>query len=528
MPGHHLINSLLVGRHIYTGKESSCGVGLAGRETMSTSVNFHDLAQQVRNLLDCDAVGLVPGCPEMELRHPLLDLFPVVEDFHSWCYSSKSSVSLPDLTTLLHEERIRALCDIAIQTGQMQCIDSLIDVDKRIGYALADQSRDRSFASLRMTLPTGWSEEFVNLHQLPGATESVQSVAVVPLERPAGLLGLLLLVDHRADAFSRGERLLLESHLPLVLRKLEKDLRHLPGQSNQVNQKTAEQEREGYPQEAPLQHEFVSIVGHELRTPLSAIKGYAGLLQAYSIPGHPGQSSIQVEEMTPLRQQQYLDSIMEQTRHLEVLIEDVLDISRLQAGRLVLRPTKVNIALLCQRVVQLIQHRADQQESEKHQMRCLLAPELPLAWADPDRVQQVLTNLLENAIKYSPDGGLIEVLVSAPCPLQPSHKEILSRVDVASTTPCTSCTFCKPLMLHITVRDQGIGISRKHQSLLFRPFSRLEHATTHPIPGVGLGLYITQKLVEAMGGNITLCSSEGSGTSVSFTLPTVLTARPAC
>ncbi len=494
MPGHHLINSLLVGRHIYTGKESSCGVGLAGRETMSTSVNFHDLAQQVCNLLDCDAVGLVPGCPEMELRHPLLDLFPVVEDFHSWCYSSKSSVSLPDLTTLLHEERIRALCDIAIQTGQMQCIDSLIDVDKRIGYALADQSRDRSFASLRT----------------------------------AGLLGLLLLVDHRADAFSRGERLLLESHLPLVLRKLEKDLRHLPGQSNQVNQKTAEQEREGYPQEAPLQHEFVSIVGHELRTPLSAIKGYAGLLQAYSIPGHPGQSSIQVEEMTPLRQQQYLDSIMEQTRHLEVLIEDVLDISRLQAGRLVLRPTKVNIALLCQRVVQLIQHRADQQESEKHQMRCLLAPELPLAWADPDRVQQVLTNLLENAIKYSPDGGLIEVLVSAPCPLQPSHKEILSRVDVASTTPCTSCTFCKPLMLHITVRDQGIGISRKHQSLLFRPFSRLEHATTHPIPGVGLGLYITQKLVEAMGGNITLCSSEGSGTSVSFTLPTVLTARPAC
>lgn len=445
---------------------------------MSTSIYFHDLAQQVRNLLDCDAVILLPGCPEVELRHPLLDLFPTIENFDRGCYSSRSSKSIPDLPTLLRHERIRALCDIALQSGQMQCIDSL---------------------------------------QLPGVTTPIRSVVAAPLECPAGLLGLLLLVDHRTNAFSPGERLLLESYLPLLLRKLEKDLLRLPDLRDQSSQKTAQEERDGYSQE--VQHEFISIVGHELRTPLSAIKGYTGLLQAYSIPGQLREGWTEAEEMTPLRQQQYLDSIMDQTNHLEVLIGDILDMSRLHAGRLVLRPTEVNIALLCQRVVQLIQHRAAPQKSAKHTIRCVLAPELPLAWADPDRVQQVLANLLENAIKYSPNGGLVEVLVSAHCPLQPSRKEISSRVDVASTTPC------RPPVLHITVCDQGIGISYKHQSRLFKPFSRIEHTTTNAIPGVGLGLYITQKLVEAMGGSISLCSSEGLGTSVSFTLPTV---RPAC
>ena len=74
-------------------------------------------------------------------------------------------------------------------------------------------------------------------------------------------------------------------------------------------------------------------------------------------------------------------------------------------------------------------------------------------------------------------------------------------------------------MMHITVRDSGIGISKEQQSLLFQPFNRLAHPSTDHIPGTGLGLYITRKIVEAMGGNITLLSSEGHGTSVTFTLP---------
>lgn len=74
-------------------------------------------------------------------------------------------------------------------------------------------------------------------------------------------------------------------------------------------------------------------------------------------------------------------------------------------------------------------------------------------------------------------------------------------------------------MLHITIRDQGIGISHQQQALLFKPFSRLEHPTTDQVPGAGLGLYISRKLVEAMHGNVTLRSSEGEGTCVTLTLP---------
>src|SRR5437588_9479863 len=102
-----------------------------------------------------------------------------------------------------------------------------------------------------------------------------------------------------------------------------------------------------------LQNEFVSIVSHELRVPLTAIKGYAGLLQAYSVADRLHGSSI--AEMTPQRQQQYLDIIMEQANHLEVLVTDLLDISRIEAGRLALRFTTVNVERLCQRVTRLAQ-----------------------------------------------------------------------------------------------------------------------------------------------------------------------------
>jgi len=140
-------------------------------------------------------------------------------------------------------------------------------------------------------------------------------------------------------------------------------------------------------------------------------------------------------------------------------------------------------------------------------------------WADSDRVQQVLTNLLENAVKYSPDGGLIEVLASpSPVMLKALNDFPLAEMPAAEDEVVSS-VFQEPLMVQITVRDQGIGIPHDQQIHLFKPFSRLEHALTKDVPGAGLGLYITGKLVEAMGGSVTLCSREGEGTSVTFTLP---------
>ncbi len=96
---------------------------------------------------------------------------------------------------------------------------------------------------------------------------------------------------------------------------------------------------------------------------------------------------------------------MEQVRHLEVLIGDVLDVSHMQSGRFALRYTSVDLGRLCQHIVQLMQWGIDQQQPGRYCILCRVDQELPLVWADADRVQQVLTNLVENAIKYSPNGG---------------------------------------------------------------------------------------------------------------------------
>ncbi len=236
------------------------------------------------------------------------------------------------------------------------------------------------------------------------------------------------------------------------------------------------------------QQTLVSLVGHDLRLPLTAIKGYAGLLQAYGTTNTAIAST--QSDITPDLQRHYLNGIMEQTQHMEVLVNDLLDVSRIQHGQVALCHTWVDIVSLCRNVVQMMQDRVDQQNDERYSIRFRPDAQITLLWADPDRVQQVLTNLIENAVKYSPEGGLIEVTVR-------SYRRASS----------------------ITVRDWGMGIPHSQQPTLFRLFERSTQRDQRAVTGLGLGLYIAQTLVEAMNGSISLSSSEGQGTSVSFTLP---------
>jgi signal transduction histidine kinase len=465
--------------------------------------DFQHVAQRISNLVGCDSVYLFFGCPVLELRHPLLNLFSAPNYCCAGYFGSSHD------RALLQHECVRALCDVALQTGQVQSIDQL--------------------------------------HLFTGGTK-VQSIAVAPFERPAGVLGLVLLTDHRIGTFYHGERQLLSHYLPQVMESLEKDLCDLravlPGSDcgykrvlqlartngQSMNQISPDMKFDAVQDNVTdarvqqrlreldfLKNEFVSMVSHELRTPLTAIKGYTVLLQAYGVKDSSSESN--GGEMGPVHQQEYLDIILEQTNHLEILISDLLDVSRIHAGRLSLRCTQVNIGLLCQRAVQVVQHKVSQQYPGRYTFRSNLPPDLPLMWADSSRVQQILTNLLENAVKYSPDGGLIEVLAS-PFPVMlkalDGHPltEMPSAEDIAASSGLQ-----EPPMVQITVRDRGIGIPHDQQVHLFKPFSRLEHALAKDIPGVGLGLYITSKLVEAMGGSVTLCSREGEGTSVAFTLP---------
>jgi signal transduction histidine kinase len=427
---------------------------------------LHELAQQVRNLLGCGGANLFLGCPEGALRHPLLSRFALLYPALPLCYGSPFKLS-PSAC-----EQVYALCDLAIQTG-------------RYHYGAIPEE----------------------------AEKSAISCAVVPLERPGGLLGLLLLTDAHPDAFQPGERRLIGQYVPALARQVELELERACAPAVEISEgDVVTGVRE--------QSEFIALVSHELRVPLTAIKGYAGLLQAYSVSDRQFQATDLVSDattsITAARQQQYLDVIMEQANHLEVLIGDLLDISRLQSSRLALRRTWVNVESLCRRVAQLVQYRVDQQQPGAYCIRCQLDPALPLAWADPDRVQQVLMNLVENAVKYSPQGGPIDIQAETG---NVPHASTLTGHAYTQHRSSISLPGEGLQVTRITVHDQGIGIPYQQQDFLFQPFTRLAHPTSERAAGAGLGLYLARKLVEAMGGEMTLKSREGSGTSVTFTLP---------
>ncbi|HJT55127.1 MAG TPA: HAMP domain-containing sensor histidine kinase [Ktedonobacteraceae bacterium] len=442
-----------------------------------------ELVEQVRQLVDGEAACFVIGSSLLELQHPLLDLFPS----NSWpsirCYGAT------ELAVLLEDEGVRALLDLAAQTGRA-----------------GSNSRCRiSISSIE-----------------------VHSLAVVPVERPAGLLGFFLIANPLLEGFCQGELRLLNDYCLSIAPALELAIRDLCSeflyarlvtedalnhslQSTSANNGPAHLSQQS--EFVSVEGEFVSMVSHELRAPLTAIKGYAGLLQAYAVPTPlDAQGAV---EMTPARQQHYLRVIMQQVDHLEVVTADLLDISRIESGRLALRFCEVNIVQLCQRVTRLMQDRVNQQQPGKYRIQCKLDADLPCVWADSDRVEQVLHNLLENAIKYSPDGGLIEVLARIKYGLRHAQGHLLpaTKPRALLADPREAPT------MHITVRDYGIGIALQQRSQLFKPYSRLAHSPTMDIPGIGLGLYITSRFVEAMHGEIMLVSREGEGTSISFTLP---------
>ena len=469
-------------------------------------IRFQEVMRQVQHLLACGSVHVILGCAVPELRHPLLDQLSVVG------YSVVVESGTVRGSALLQHEDIRALCDVSLYKGHLSASSAM--------QWSIDGMHINSIAAAPLEAPTGVTD-------VTGAAGTT------------GVIGLIVCTDPCPDAFFYGERLLLQNYLPqfaeLLVQNapnfLSSSTKNQDAQVNLPSRPSAPRNTSHHPVASqvwsqiapqlkgldPPKNEFISMLSHEMRSPLTAIKGYAILLQAYGMGSvHNGNSEIDAnsedgehseqhsmesseqnsgEELTPLRQREYLNIIMEQTDHLEVLLSDLLDLSRLQAGRLTLRYSQVNMVDLCQRAIQLVQQHANQQFPNCYTFRCTLAPELPPLWADAHRMRQVLTNLLENAVKYSPEGGLIEMLVST--------ESIPGNQD----------------MFAITIRDDGIGIPLHLQPHLFEPFNRLEHPLTHDVPGAGLGLYVTHKLVEAMGGRITLQSSEGKGTSITCLLP---------
>jgi len=405
---------------------------------MEVASRIESLLEQLRNVLECQVVCFVPGCSEEDLRHPLLDIVPG-EHLPVLC-SVAEPLRREEGDSFWQEEPVLALCDRAVQSGKMHL---LREGEPAIGC---------------------WR---------------LRSIAAFPLESARGILGVCLLADRRPRRFASGEERLLYACLSIFLPEVEK---RLEGEIKRVLAESAG--------ERGIKSEFVSMIGHELRTPLGVIKGYAGLLQAYG-----GGESRGDRVLAPEQQKRYLQAILEQTGLLEILVNDLLDISRLQRGELALRFNAVDVEALCRRVIELGQWRAEQAAPGKYHLACRLPACLPLVWADAERLQQVLLNLLDNAIKYSPGGG--------PIDLEVSEAESQGGGIV------------------IVLRDRGVGIPAHQISALFQPFERLERQAIAHISGVGLGLYVARRLVEAMGGKIEIESCEGCGTNVTICLPIV-------
>jgi PAS domain S-box-containing protein len=224
-----------------------------------------------------------------------------------------------------------------------------------------------------------------------------------------------------------------------------------------------------------LKDEFVATVSHELRTPLTSIVGFVDLLLA----GDAGPLSDTARR--------YLEIVVGNGERLTAIINDLLDVSRLEAGKIKLNRTPLDLARAAENVAAGF---GPQIAAKGQTLRLDLPADLPRAWADPERIAQVLANLVSNAHKYTPEGGTITVAIR--------------REDE---------------LLHVSVADTGVGLSADERARLFTKFYRVDKSASRQAGGTGLGLAITRALVELHGGTIGVESAPGRGSTFSFTLP---------
>ena len=219
------------------------------------------------------------------------------------------------------------------------------------------------------------------------------------------------------------------------------------------------------------QSEFVSTVSHELRTPLTSIKGFADtILRAGN-------------RLDASAQRRYIGIIKDQADRLTRLVEDLLAVSRLESRKMQLTIRAINLEEAVQRVCQNLS-----EKSMRHQLVLKIPPGLPAVWADADRLEQILTNLIDNAVKYSPSGTAVTISARA------IHQD--------------------PELVEFSVSDQGCGISPDSLPQIFNKFSRLDNPLTRQTEGTGLGLYITKSLVVALDGEISVTSEPGATTFI--------------
>lgn len=303
------------------------------------------------------------------------------------------------------------------------------------------------------------------LYQMATGVEHPKSIISAPLQVGETKLGVLVLENFRnAHQFDADDLKWLQSASNLIALALSNAqlLRELH-KAQTANEASS------------VRKDSVAFLAHEMRTPLTAIKGYATALLMDDV------------RFDAREQREFLEQIDRECDTLIQLIEDLLESSLLDAGKLELDLEPVRLPRLVKQVVEEIR-----KLSPRHRFVVDFSSERPLVEADPTRLAQVLRNLLENAVKYSPQGGLIVVRGET-----------------------------EPHQILISVADQGVGIAPEHLNRLFEKFFRVKSGTSQVTIGSGLGLPIARSIIQAHGGKIWAESQTGQGSTFYFTLPLV-------
>jgi PAS domain S-box-containing protein len=333
-----------------------------------------------------------------------------------------------------------------------------------LGEGLFGQVISTGYPSLTTNLDMGEGPSQSAAQTYHAVVMRISSLLVLPLRARRQILGALVIASHAP------ERAMTDDKLPVAELLAERAAVAIDNAQLYAEQVEARHKLEDL---SRLKDEFLSIASHELRTPVTSIKGYTQLAKTL------------IRENDLHTSDEYLEIALDQIDRMSRLILELLDVSRIETGRLEIRREPIDWSGFVRSVV------------DRHQTAVadrVFRLELPSVskevFGDRDRLEQVLTNLLENSVKYSPEGSAISATI----------RDEGDRVITS-------------------ISDQGIGIPNDELSLVFERFHRGRQVSATNYGGLGLGLYITKQIVERHGGTIWVESREGQGTTFYFSLP---------
>ncbi len=338
-----------------------------------------------------------------------------------------------------------------------------------VGEGIIGQVVSTGFPSLTTNVGAAAPQTDMTSYHAPSM--NLASLLVLPLRTRRETLGALLIAANDPD------RAMTDESLPLAELLAERAALAIENAKLYTEQVEARRKVEDL---SRLKDEFLSIASHELRTPVTSIKGYTQLAKTLIRENDLGTS------------EEYLDIALDQIDRMSRLILELLDVSRIETGRLEIRREPIQWATFVRDVVN--RHHTAVSDRRFH---LDIPPDGKIVHGDRDRLEQVLGNLLENAVKYSPDGS--EIFIS-----------VEERPDQVVTSVC----------------DRGIGIPADEITQVFERFHRGRQVSSSNYGGLGLGLYITKQIIERHGGSIWVESREGSGTTFYFTLGTTPVSAP--